>query len=169
MRQTVTAPVTLGEAAVDGLLAGIGAGLLMAAYLTVAGLAYGDGVLNTLGRFDPAASESPVIGALAHFAVAGIYGALFGIAGRLLGRIMRGGLARGAAGAVYGLGLYLFAAGVLLPAWGPLLQQVPAVHFAIAHTLYGATLGLLAGRKTGHYSLQRTRTAPELPNAIRRP
>src|SRR5713226_7913083 len=107
MRQTATAPVTFGDAAVDGLLAGIWAGLLMAAYLILAGLAYGDGILITLGRFDPAASESPVIGALAHLAVAGIYGSLFGIAGKVMGRTMHGGLARGAAGAMYGLGLYM--------------------------------------------------------------
>jgi hypothetical protein len=147
MQQTVTAPVTLGEAAVDGLLGGIGAGLLMAAYLIVAGLAYGDGILITLGRFDPAASASPVIGALAHLGLAGIYGALFGIARKLVGRAMGGVLARGAAGAVYGLGLYAFAAGVLLPAWGSLLQEVPGAHFAVAHLLFGVTLGLLSGRR----------------------
>ncbi|MEK7783988.1 MAG: hypothetical protein AAB658_01015, partial [Chloroflexota bacterium] len=42
---------TTGDAAVDGLLAGGVAGGLMAVYLTVAGLTWGDGIAATLGRF----------------------------------------------------------------------------------------------------------------------
>ncbi len=146
MQYTAAARRTLGDAAVDGLLAGAGAGLLMAAYLVVAGLAYGEGILTTIGRFDPASGQSPAVGALAHLAVASIYGSLFGLGSNYLGRRWRGVLGRGAAGAVYGLGLYALAAGVLLPAWGPFLQDVPAVHFAIAHLIFGAALGLLSGR-----------------------
>jgi hypothetical protein len=82
--------------------------------------------------------------------MASIYGSFFGLGSKYLGRRLRGVLARSAVGAVYGLGLYALAAGVMLPAWGSFLQQVPAVHFAIAHLLYGAALGLLAGRKLEH-------------------
>jgi hypothetical protein len=118
----------------------------MALYLVVAGLAYGDGILTTIGRFDPAIGQSPAVGALAHLATASIYGSLFGLGSKHLGRRLRGPLARAAVGAVYGLGLYAFATGVLLPAWGLFLQGVPAVHFAIAHLIFGAALGLLSGR-----------------------
>ncbi len=45
---------SLGEAAVDGLLAGIGAGAAMAAYLVLAGLLMGEAPGVMLGRFDPA-------------------------------------------------------------------------------------------------------------------
>ena len=149
MRQTATAPVTFGDAAVDGLLAGIGAGLLMAAYLVAVSLAYGEAVVITLGRFDPTGSASPVVGVLAHLALAGCYGSLFGFVRRLLGRAMHGGLARGTLGAVYGLGLYLFAAGTRLPGWVSFLQVIPAVHLVIAHLLFGLALGWLAGRAHG--------------------
>ena len=150
MQHAAAAPRTFGDAAVDGLLAGAGAGLVMALYLVVAGVAYGDDIPSTLSRFDPASGQSPVIGALAHLAVASIYGALFGLSTKFLGQRLGSARARGLAGTLYGLGLYVFAAGVLLPAWGSFLQQVPAIHFAIAHLLYGVTLGLLAGRKSEH-------------------
>src|SRR3990172_2995110 len=82
--------VTLGDAAVDGLLAGGGAGVLMAAYLIVAGLVMGETVGVVLGRFDPGQGGAPLVGALAHLATAGVYGVIFGLLGRFAPRGWRG-------------------------------------------------------------------------------
>jgi hypothetical protein len=53
-----------GDAAVDGLLVGVGAGGLMAIYLVVAGVAGGASWLEMLANFDPGAEPRPLTGAL---------------------------------------------------------------------------------------------------------
>ena len=138
---------TLGDAAVDGLLAGGGAGVLMAAYLIVAGLAVGEGLTVILGRFDPGGTASPVVGALTHLAVSGIYGALFGIGWRIVPRGWRGRWTGLGAGLGYGLALFGVAVALLLPATTSPLSEIPALHFAAAHALYGLALGRLMARK----------------------
>ena len=145
--------LTMGEAAVEGLLAGSMAGAAMLAYLIVIGLAAGDGsavahhVVEVVGRFDPGASGSPLIGLLAHLAVAGVYGALFGGGWRLAPFRRRFDRRLSpVCGLAYGLALWALAQGVLLPLWGSALRAVPPVHFAVAHALYGLTLGLLFRR-----------------------
>ncbi|MBI3243239.1 MAG: hypothetical protein HYZ49_13195 [Chloroflexi bacterium] len=134
---------TMGDAAVDGLLAGGMAGVLMAVYLAVAGLTWGDGIGVTLGHFDPGATASPVVGVISHLAVSGVYGALFGVGWRLVARLWQrlsayawlGGLA-------FGLALWGLAGVVLLPGAASALRAVPPLHFVIAHIVYGLTLGI---------------------------
>ena len=138
--------VTLGDAAVDGLLAGGGAGVLMAAYLIVAGLVMGETVGVVLGRFDPGQGGAPLVGALAHLATAGVYGVIFGLLGRFVPRGWRGRVPGWLAGLVYGLALFAVAL-VLLPAVASPLQEIPRLHFAVAHVIYGLTLGFLFHRK----------------------
>ena len=138
---------TLGDAAVDGLLAGGGAGLLMAAYLIVAGLVMGEGIGTMLGRFDPGQGGAPLVGALAHLATAGVYGVIFGLLGRFVPRGWRGRVPGWLAGLVYGLALFAVAL-VLLPAVASPLQEIPRLHFAVAHVIYGLTLGFLIHRKS---------------------
>jgi hypothetical protein len=135
---------TAGDAAVDGLLAGGMAGVLMAVYLTVAGLTWGDGIGATLGRFDPGGTANPVVGVIAHLAVSGVYGALFGVGWRLASRARLwprllayawpGGLA-------YGLALWGLAAAVFLPGAASALRAIPPLHFTVAHIVYGLALG----------------------------
>ena len=139
--------VTLGDAAVDGLLAGGGAGLLMAAYLIVAGLAMGETVGVVLGRFDPGQGGAPLVGALAHLATAGVYGVIFGLLRRFVPRGWRGRVPGWLAGLVYGLALFAVAL-VLLPAVASPLQEIPRLHFAVAHVIYGLTFGFLIHRKS---------------------
>jgi hypothetical protein len=134
---------TAGDAAVDGLLAGGGAGLLMAAYLIVAGLAMGETAAVVLGRFDPAQGGAPVVGALAHLAMSGVYGVIFGLGTRIVPRRWRGRVPGWLAGPVFGLTLFGVAAAILLPSTGSPLGEIPAVHLAVAHVLYGLALGLL--------------------------
>jgi hypothetical protein len=137
---------TPGEAAVDGLLAGVGAGAAMAAYLLGIGWLVGEAPADMLGRFDPSAGGSALVGLLAHLATAGVYGGLFGLGWRILRRFwprLPGALV----GLVYGLLLYGLAQGVLLPWANSALLAIPPVHFAIAHLIYGLALGLV-GRRT---------------------
>ena len=138
--------VTLGEAAVDGLLAGGAAGVAMTLYLLIAEWVGGVEPATVLGRFDPSGSGSPVAGALAHLAVAAVYGALFGVVARGLARlwtrvpIWLGGVA-------YGLILWGLALAAVLPALATSLRAILPLHFAIAHSLYGLALGLWLARR----------------------
>ena len=134
---------TTGDAAVDGLLAGLLAGVVMAVYLLITGVVNGDGIGNILGRFAPGEATTPVAGALSHLAVAGIYGAVFG----MLSMPLRKRVPAWAAGLVYGGVLFLIARYALLPGTGSSLLEVSVVHFGIGHLLYGGVLGWQTGRK----------------------
>ncbi len=146
-KQLTYTETTLGDAAVDGLLAGGGAGVLMAAYLIVAGLAMGETVGVVVGRFDPGRGGAPLVGALAHLATAGVYGVVFGLLGRFVPRGWRGRVPGWLAGLVYGLALFAVALVLLTAVASPLLE-IPSPHFAVAHLIYGLTLGFLFHRKS---------------------
>lgn len=137
---------TLGDDAVDGLLRGTSAGVLMAAYVIVVGWLGGESVASTLGRFDPGHSGGALAGSLAHLATAAVYGALFGAAWHVL-QPGRARLPGWLAGLAYSVLLLALANGVLLPWMASALRGVPAVHFFVAHLLYGVTLGWQIGRR----------------------
>jgi len=134
-----------GEAAVDGLLAGMVAGLAMALYLVLSGLLGGTGISESLAMFTPFGEPSPMMGLLSHLAVSAIYGALFGVLTAPLGGRLPGWLS----GLVFGLLLIFVARLALLPETSSALAAVPAIHFSAAHLIYGLVLGLLIGRKGG--------------------
>jgi hypothetical protein len=50
------------------------------------------------------------------------------------------------AGAAYGLLLLAVAKVVVLPAAGSPLVEIPTLHFAVAHVIYGIVLGYLSER-----------------------
>ena len=77
-RHLTQTEVKTGDAAADGLLKGIVAGVVMAAYLVLAGLVVGEGPGTVLARFTPGEETSVVTGTLVHLAVSAVYGALFG-------------------------------------------------------------------------------------------
>lgn len=135
-------PRTLGDWAVDGLLTGVGAGVVMALYLILAGLLIGEGAALSLGRFDPAGQGNAVGGGLAHLATAAVYGALFGAA-----RILTGRLPAWLAGLAYGALLLGLANGILAVQASLALRAIAPWHFLAAHLLYGLTLGLGLGRR----------------------
>ena len=145
-KSLVRARSSIGDAAVDGLLNGAIAGLVMAIYLLVFGVAAGAGLAATLSALDLGQGTSPVRGALIHLAVAAIYGMVFSLIYRLIERsrpIGRGGTM--IMGVTYSLGLWLitqiaFASGIHVA-----LSSLPAVHLAVAHALFGLTLGWLIG------------------------
>ena len=137
----------LGDTAVDGLLAGIVAGIGMVLYLLMAGLMTGQGTAEVLGSFDPLQANHAFVGLLTHLAVAAIYGLLFGLLlglGKLHAAIGNYVLWLGL---VYGLLLFGLARGVLLTAVDSPLLQVTAVHFGVAHLIYGLVLGYWLGKK----------------------
>jgi hypothetical protein len=132
---------TWGDTAVDGLLAGTGSGVVMAIYLVMAGLWLGEGFAVMLGRFDPGAAASPLVGGLAHLAMSAIYGILFALSWRLLLQRWLGRVPLWLTGLAYGLILFLAATAVGLPLSDSPLREIPTLHFATAHVIYGAALG----------------------------
>jgi hypothetical protein len=143
--KTIGKTTTGADAAVEGLLSGIAAGLLMALSLIGLGLITGDEPASILGRFDPGGQASPLTGGLAHLAVSGVYGILFGLGWRLLQRRLPA-LPAWVGGLVYGVALFGLAETLLLPATGSPLGEIPAAQFGLAHAVYGLALGLLVGR-----------------------
>ena len=145
-KQVVSVQRSFGDAAVDGLFGGVGAGVLMVLYLVVAQVVAGDGPATTLSRFDTSGTASPWMGTLVHLAVAAVYGALFGLGVQFIVRIMRRPVPLWPAGLAYGLVLLLVAEAIVLPATGSALRGIPLVHFALAHVIFGVVLGLLIAR-----------------------
>lgn len=138
---------TTGDAAVDGLLAGALAGIVMIAYLLGVGWLAGEGPASVLARFDPAGTASPLTGTLVHLAVSAVYGLLFGVAYRLIGRArLAGRTASVLTGLAYGLVLLLVARGLTGIDGRTALREIPAASFAVAHLVYGLVLGWLVGR-----------------------
>lgn len=131
--------VNAGDAAVDGLLAGLVAGLVKGLFLVLAGVLAGGAWRDVLIQLDPQGS-SVLRGLLAHFAVAGIYGTIFGVVASRFRRVRPGWLA----GLVYSLFVLLFAWFVLLPVAAPALREVGVLTWAIGHMIYGLLLGTLA-------------------------
>jgi hypothetical protein len=139
----------ISDAALDGLFGGLAAGVTMAIYLLIWGLTVGMAPSAVLGMFDPAERGNPAAGALTHLAVASVYGILFGLIWWALRRTLRLRVPAWLAGVVYGLLLLLVAKAVVLPAAGSPLADIPALHFAAAHMIYGAALGYLNERIGG--------------------
>ncbi len=133
---------SIGETAVDGLLAGLVGGVAMALFLVMTGWLTGTPPLTTLAYFDPAQTGSWLTGLLAHLAVSAIYGVVFGLLMGVLGRL-RPSLTKltWLWGVGYGLVLWLLGLGVVLTAVGVTLAQIPAWQFALAHVVYGGVLG----------------------------
>ena len=138
---------TIGDVAVDGLLAGMAGGLVMGVVLVLLVLLDGTGPLETLGRFDPANGGSAVIGGLLHLAVSGIYGVFFAIGYHFLGRRWPG-LNRYSwlLGAIFGVGLWLAAQFIFLPGLNSALGDLAPLFFAVGHLVYGLVIGYLIGK-----------------------
>ncbi len=143
---TRTRPST-GDAAVDGLLNGAVAGVVMAIYLLLISAATGAGLVATLNAFDLGYGTSPVRGVLIHLAVAAIYGMVFGLACRVIARRQPIGRSGGVIiGVMYGLLLWLITHIILAAGINIALSSVPMPQLAVAHAIYGATLGWLVSR-----------------------
>jgi hypothetical protein len=134
---------SLGDVAVDGLLGGLGAGIIMLLFLIITEFLGGVGPVTVLARFDLGSTASPLTGALTHLAVAGVYGLGFGILWALTA-VDR--LPAGLTGTIYGFALFILAETVMLPGTHSALLAIPIWSFALAHLVYGAMLGWLVQR-----------------------
>lgn len=130
-----------GDTAVDGLIAGVVAGLAMALLLMATGLLNGTSPLVTLGYFDPGRAGQWLPGIPMHLAVSAIYGALFALLMRLIAP-RRPSLTPQAwlAGLAYGLLLYGLAAGVIFKTFETPMRDIAAWQLVTAHLLYGLVL-----------------------------
>jgi hypothetical protein len=137
-------PASAGDAAVAGLLHGLAAGLAMAAFLVIAGLLRGQGLAETLAAFtlsgQPEASNA-VTGLLGHLAVAGVYGLIWGLAWRVIGR--RTAVPAWLGGLVYGLLLWGVAQ-LLVRSIGASLASIAPWALLAGHLVYGVVLGFLS-------------------------
>lgn len=141
--------MSVGDAAVEGLLSGIGAGIVMGAFLLAVELPAGVSPLTVLGYFDAGTAASPMVGLFTHIAVSGIYGVIFGIGAMIAARLFGARIQTGlwlALGLVYGLLIFGIAEGVILPSTHSPLQQVPLWAMGIAHGVYGIILAWLTTR-----------------------
>lgn len=131
---------TFTDAALDGLFGGLAGGITMALYLILWGVLASRTATAVLALFDGNMQDVALRGALTHLAVSAVYGLLWGVLRRVL-RVRSGATL---AGAAYGLALFALAAMVLLPLASSPLAEIPALHFGIAHLVYGATLGYVS-------------------------
>lgn len=137
---------TTGDVAVEGLFSGLIAGLLMALYLVLAGLTYGEGLIATLSRFATDESSTPLVGLLLHLGVSGVYGIFYNLGCQFTLRRRANALSPlwvSVIGGLYGLLLLAVAWTILLPSTGSPLLEIPVLHLFIAHLLFGVALGLL--------------------------
>ena len=130
-----------GDAAVGGLLHGLAAGLAMAAFLVLAGLAQGQTPASVLGVFTISGEPNVLAGLLGHLAVAAVYGLVWGVAWRLLGPRLR--VPAILAGLVYGLLLWGVLQ-VLVRSIGAQLALLAPWALLGGHLVYGLVVGFLS-------------------------
>ena len=145
-KQVATQSKSYGDLAVDGLLRGLAAGLIMLVFLLAAGMLAGTMPADVLARFGLPGSATVVTGLLGHLAVSAVLGLVWGVLyGGLLHRLP---LPTWLLGIGYGLVLYAGAALFIVNATG--LAEFAPWQLLAAHAVYGLTLGLLSGRsRTG--------------------
>jgi hypothetical protein len=129
-----------GDAAVSGLFNGLLAGACMAGYLVIAGLLLGQGA-SFMGYFAAGSAVSPILGTISHLAVSAIYGIIFSLILHWLRAAQTHLLPGWTKGLAFALLLWLVAVLFVLPGPGVLLRTIPAVHFLMAHIVYGLMLG----------------------------
>ena len=136
----ITHHTSTGDAAVSGLFSGLQGGVAMAVVIVSFSLLAGQG-LGYLGYFSAGAPLQPILGLVGHLAVSSIYGMLYAIARRWLGIERLSWLPGWLAGLVYGLGLWLLAILVILPAAHSMFLSLSWTFFFTGHIVYGLVLG----------------------------
>jgi hypothetical protein len=126
---------------IDGLFAGLLAGLVMILAMFAGAAIYGQDPIALLAGFSIGQNSSPVNGLLVHLGVSGVYGAVFGILLSFLPAAWRKFLPGWVTGLVYGAILLSLAIGLLLPGLRSPLANAPIGILIAGHILYGLTLG----------------------------
>ena len=139
----------IGDAAVDGLLNGVIAGVVMGLYMLLVFLANNVPIGEILSYFSNT-TTSPIIGALIHLAISGIYGVLFGLVYSQLTnhwQMLSSLWIAVTSGLAYGAILWLVASFIVFR--GSLMAVgIPGEHLLIAHLFFGLLLGLLTKRSS---------------------
>jgi len=130
-----------GDAAVGGLLHGLAAGLAMAAFLVLAGLAQGQTPASVLSVFAISGEPNVLAGLLGHLAVAAVYGLVWGVLWRMVGRRVR--VPAVVAGLLYGLLLWGVSQ-VLVRSIGVQLALLAPWALLGGHLIYGLVVGFLS-------------------------
>lgn len=133
---------SLGDAATHGLFAGLWASTAMALVLALGAALTGGGVTTLLAQLDIATRSSAVAGVLSHISVSMVYGGVYGILVHALPGLKRGPVWLW--GGLYGLALFGIA--LIAQTSATLFAGLPAALVAIAHAVYGLTLGWRLGR-----------------------
>jgi hypothetical protein len=145
--------VRLADSVVDGLVAGFGAGVVMAVFLLgVEWALLGTAPGVVLARFDPSPQPSVVTGLFLHAGVSAVYGLLFGALWRFVPRqaaIRQAGWLRVGLGLLYGSAIFLVALLTLSRGGDQAMFGFTPLVFGLAHLLYGACLALIMGRMQG--------------------
>ncbi len=136
----------LSDVTLDGLFGGLAGGAAMAVYLVLWGWMDGETPQTVLGLFDPDRRGIPLTGLLTHLAISAVYGILFGLIWWALRWTLRLGAPAWLIGVAYGLALLTITKTIILPLSGTPLAEIPTLHFALAHLLYGAVLGFMCER-----------------------
>ncbi len=126
---------------VSGLIAGVVMGIIMYAVM---------GIMQTVAGLYTL--ESTMAGWTAHLAHSVIFALAFGVAYAWppLEQYRTEVLSSMSLGIIWGVILWLFAAGIIMPAWlgavGPLSPPVPSLNpiSGLGHVLYGAVLGVVS-------------------------
>ena len=143
--ESIKPRATIGDAAVDGLWAGLGAGLGMLLYWIVAGFVLADRWTTWLAQFDLSGARMPITGGLTILAIGAVYGVFFGILVWLIPprwRPLPGWLLA----LVYTLILLLLAETIFLPRMDSPVRAIPQLPMLLGHILYGLGLGWLIQR-----------------------
>ena len=146
----ITKTMSVGEAAVEGLLGGIGAGIVMGLFLLGLEAVMGVSPVTVLTYFNAGNNASPLTGLFTHIALSGMYGVVFGVGLMLLARLLGPDKTRGGwpvIGLLYGALIFGIAESIILPGTASLLRDLPLWAFVTAHGLYGIVLAWLTTRK----------------------
>ena len=149
-KNNVMKPVRISDAVVDGLIAGLEAGLVMVVFLiAVEWASTGDGAGLTLARFDPGNHPAPLTGLIVHLAVSGVYGLVFGFIGWLLNQRVSLLLGSGLSilyGGLYGTAIFLLPWLTFSAKVGQSFLGFSPLVFWLAHVLYGSSLAVIVAR-----------------------
>lgn len=143
--------ISTGDLAVDGIITGIEAGLLMAAFLLGTAAWQGNSPVAVISAFSLRGSPALVTGILTHLAVSSVYGIFFTFGYFLLSRLGFGStnpFIGPLCGLTYGTLLFVAAEYFFFDHAATDLKNAPLFLMLVAHLVYGFSLGILVARRS---------------------
>lgn len=146
----ITKTMSVGEAAVEGLLGGIGAGIVMGLFILGLEAVMGVSPVTVLTYFNAGENASPLTGLFTHIALSGMYGVVLSVGLMMLVRILGFSKTREwwlVIGLLYSALIFGIAETIILPGTQSLLRDLPLWAMVAAHMVYGIVLAWLTTRK----------------------